>query len=203
MIALADGQHMVAQRARQVSSLLVKRCACSRDRREAFRRACLVVLATVAFAVHAAAQSKRALADLGRLDPPAYAEPLVRSGEPSPVFDEAMTAYGRRQYERVADLLRRYVAAEPDDPAANFYLAVSLMMIDDVGEAEDRLGAVVAAGASPFLNAARFVMAKASIRMGHLDVADRELERLSREEGPFAREAALLQPRVRALGKRR
>ena len=51
-----------------------------------------------------------------------------------------MKAYESRRFERAADVLRRFVTVEPDDPAGNFFLAVSLMMTDDVGEAEDRLG---------------------------------------------------------------
>ena len=171
-------------------------------------RACsaLFAILVVSLASAAEAQSRRALAELGRLEPPAYAAPLTRAGEPAPVFDEAMAAYQRRDYQRTADLLRRFAAVEPEDPAGNFFLAVSLMMIDEVGEAEDRLGVVVAgadAATSAFVDAAKFVMAKASIRTGRLDAAGRELERLSRGESLFARDAALLLPKVRALEKRR
>src|SRR5690349_11539858 len=111
-------------------------------------------LAAIAFATAvalalpsvAAAQARRTLAELGRLDPPAYAAPLVRGGEPSPVFDEGIDAYRKRQYPRAADVFRRFVTVEPDDPAGNFFLAATLMMTDEVGEADDRLGVVLAAG---------------------------------------------------------
>lgn len=162
--------------------------------------ACVAVLVMTAAAAHA--QSRRALAELGRLIPPAHAEPLLRSGDPSPVFEEAMTAYARKQYGHAADLLRRFAAVEPDDPAGNFFLAVSLMMTDEVGEAEDRLAAVLAAGQTPFERAARFVMAKAAIRLGKLDVADRELARLALGTDHYALDAAGLLPKVRALAKR-
>jgi predicted Zn-dependent protease len=147
-------------------------------------------------------QSRRALNDLGRLTPPAYGEPLVRIGDSAPVFDEAMRTYRQKQYVATADLLRRFAAAEPDDPAGNFFLAVSLMMTDEVGEAEDRLGAVLAAGQTPFERAARFVLAKAAIRLNKLDVAERELALLADGADHFALDAAGLLPRVRALKKR-
>jgi len=148
------------------------------------------------------AQSRRALAELGRLVPPPYEAPLLRPGDPSEVFDEAINAYSTRQFDRAAELLRRRVAAEPDDAAANFYLAVSLMMTDDVGEAEDRLRAVLALDASPFTVPARFVLAKAQIRLGRTDDAERELLVVVKKDGPWARSAAELLQRLRDMKKR-
>ena len=147
-------------------------------------------------------QSRRVLTELGKLDPPAHAAPLARLGEPSSLFDDAMKAYSGRQYERAADILRRFVTVEPEDPAGNFFLAVSLMMTDEVGEAEDRLGVVIGAGITPFEYPARFVRAKALIRLGHLDAADAELERVAKSAGVYARDAADLLPKVRAQKKR-
>ena len=151
----------------------------------------------------AAAQSRRVLADLGRLDPPAYSPPLVRTGEGAPVFDEAIAAYRARKFERTADLLRRFAAVEPDDPAGNFFLAAALMMIDDVGEAEDRLRVVLAAGETPFDAAARFISAKARIRVGDLDSAERELARVEQTSSAYARQAGDLLIKVRAVKKRK
>jgi predicted Zn-dependent protease len=162
----------------------------------------LVVAAASVGVVPEAAQSRRTLAALGRFDPPAYAQPLVRSGDPSPVFDDAIAAYGRRQFERAADLLRRMVAADPDDLAANFYLAASLMMTDEVGEAEDRLRAVLSAEPSAFTLPARLVLARALIRQGRLDAADDELSAVARDEGPSARAAGDLLARLRAARTR-
>jgi predicted Zn-dependent protease len=163
----------------------------------------VAVFGVVSTAGTAAAQSRRALAQLGQLDPPRYAAPLVRAGDPAPVFEEGIRAYGQKQYQRAADLFRRFVTAEPDDPAANFFLAATLMMVDDVGEAEDRLGVVLAAGETRFERAARFVLAKAAIRQGNLDAADRELSRLADGADHYALDAAGLLPKVRALKKRR
>jgi predicted Zn-dependent protease len=167
------------------------------------RTAAFVTLVTVLCfaAASEAGQSRRVLAELGRLEPPAYAAPLLRT-EPAPVFDEAMQAYAERRFERAADVLRRFVTSEPDDPAANFYLAVSLMMTDDVGEAEDRLGVVLQAGETPFEAAARFVLAKARIRNGDLASAERELVRLPQGTDSYARSAAELLPKVRAAKRR-
>lgn len=166
------------------------------------RLACAIVALVTALAAVAEAQSRRVLAELGKLDPPAHAAPLERGGDPSAVFDDAMKAYGGRQYSRAADILRRFVTVEPDDPAGNFFLAASLMMIDEVGEAEDRLGVVIGAGSTPFEYAARFVRAKAWIRLNQLDKADAELELVARSSDPYARTAAELLPKVRAQKKR-
>ena len=168
-----------------------------------FTRQVVAVIASVAMvAAVASAQSRRALADLGRIDPPPHAAPLERAGEPSYVFDDAMKAYDGRQYERAAEILRRFVTVEPEDPGGNFFLAVSLMMTDEVGEAEDRLNVVVDAGSTPFQFPARFVRAKAWIRLGKLDAAEQELQRVAASADPYARNAAELLARVRAQKKR-
>lgn len=164
--------------------------------------ALLATIMLLAMCGTAAAQSRRALRELGRISPPAYGGPLIRPGEAAPVFEDAMRAYRLKQYAGAADLLRRFAAAEADDPAGNFFLAVSLMMIDEVGEAEDRAAAVIAAGQTAFERAARFVMAKAAIRLGKLDVAERELTVVATGADHFALDAAALLPKVRALKKR-
>lgn len=158
---------------------------------------------TPAVASSASAQSKRALRELGRYEPPPYAASLVRQGDEWPLFESAIKAYTQRQYQETADLLRRGVAADPDDAAANFFLAASLMMTDEIGEAEDRAGAAIAAGQTPYLRPARFVLAKASIRLGKLDVAERELADLAAGSDRFALDSAGLLPKVRALRSRR
>ena len=166
------------------------------------RLGCATLVAVAACVTLASAQSRRVLAELGKLDPPLQAAPLERTGEPSAVFDDAMMAYAARQYGRAAEVLRRFVTIEPDDAAGNFFLAASLMMTDDVGEAEDRLGVVIDAGATPFEYPARFVRAKAWIRLGKLDAADRELELVAMSTDTYARSAAELLSKVRALKKR-
>jgi hypothetical protein len=162
------------------------------------RRPLVVAALVVCTVATTAAQSRRTIAELGRLDPPAYVAPLVRGGDPAPVFDDALLAYRGRRYEAAADLLRRFVTAEPDDPAGNFFLAVSLMMTDEVGEAEDRIGVVLAGGESPFAMAARFVRAKAKIRLRDLAAAERDLSVVAQSGDRYAREAAELAVKVRA-----
>lgn len=159
-------------------------------------------IAGVAAPSAAHAQSKRALNELGRFEPPAYAPPLIRHGEAWPVFESAMQAYSRKQYDACAELLRRAVTGEPEDAAANVFLAAALMMTDEVGEAEDRAGVALAAGQTPYERLARFILAKASIRLGKLEAAVRELTTLSEGADHFALDAAGLLPRVRALKKR-
>ncbi|HEV3057654.1 MAG TPA: tetratricopeptide repeat protein [Vicinamibacterales bacterium] len=146
-------------------------------------------------------QSRKVLTELGRVIPPAYAAPLIRTGDPSPEFDAAIEAYARRQYGPAADALRRFITAEPEDQAANFFLAVALMMIDDVGEAEDRLRAVLAGDETPFHMPARFVLGKALIRLGRLTEAEQQLMRVADSRDPLARAAGELVPKIRAVAK--
>jgi predicted Zn-dependent protease len=163
----------------------------------------IAVVSMLAAASVLHAQSRKALQELGRFVPPPYAEPLVRRGDSSAAFDEAIRAYEAKRYPAAADRFRRLIAADPDDVAGNFYLAVTLMMTDEVGEAEDRLGAVLAASESPFESPGRFVLAKACIRLGKLDEAEQQLTRVAASSDAWAQPAAELLPKVRALRNRK
>ena len=110
-----------------------------------------------------------------------------------------MDAYAAKQFDRAADGLRRVITSDPGNVTANFYLAVSLLMTDDVAEAIDRLHAVIGAGDSPFRQTAGVLLAKALMRTGDLDGATRELESTSRGTGSRAQEANDLLDRLAAV----
>jgi hypothetical protein len=163
---------------------------------------CAAVVSLVMSLVPAAqAQSKRALNELGHFEPPAYSGPLVRQGEPWPVFESAMSADG----SNISSARIRCAARSPSNRMMRRRTAPAsaLMMTDEVGEAEDRATVALAAGQTPYERTARFVLAKASIRQGKLDAAERELTVLAAGADHLALEAAGLLPRVKALTKRK
>jgi predicted Zn-dependent protease len=146
----------------------------------------------------AAARSHDALIAMARVDPPRDAPLAIRTDDVPPFFNEAMAAYSARKYAAAADGLRRVITSEPDDVHANFFLAVSLLMTDDVDEAIDRLRQVIGSGDSPLRRTAGILMAKALIRTGDLNGAERELQEVSDAGGTRATDAANLLRRLRA-----
>jgi len=142
---------------------------------------------------------REALMMLARVEPPRYVALTLRSADAPSAFDEAMQAYASKKFGEAAVGLRRVVNSEPNDLQANFFLAVSLLMTDDVGAAIDQLHAVLAAGDSPFRQTAEILLAKGLIQTGDLDGAERELERARRLPGSRAQEARDLLGQLRAV----
>ena len=145
-----------------------------------------------------------AVAQLARIEPPAYAPFRVRSGdERAARFDEAMGAYSAGDFERARNLLQGIVKDDSGNLPARFYLGVCLMMRDDAGAAVEQFRDVIAAGSSPFQESARIFLAKALMRTGDVGEARRQLETASRQTGPRAREAADLLQKLDAADRSR
>ena len=142
-----------------------------------------------------------AVQSLARVEPPAYVRPAARD-ERSPIFDEAIAEYAARRYQRAADGLRRVIASDPDDLPATFYLAVSLMMTDEVDEAIECLTRLVSADEVTLRRPASVLLAKAQMRTGALDAAERALDAAVRGASPEAAAAQDLLDRLRAARRR-
>jgi len=142
--------------------------------------------------------SRESLLALTRVEPPAFVPLTLRSADAPQAFDDGMAAYAAQKYQDAAKALERVVAAKPGDVQANFYLAVSLLMTDDVGRAIDRLHVVLDAGDTPFRQTATILLAKGLIREGNLDEAERQLEETSRQSGARAAEARTMLDSLRA-----
>lgn len=142
--------------------------------------------------------SRDALLALARVEPPAFVALTLRSASEPQAFDDAMAAYAAHNYQDAAKDLKSVIAAQPVDVQANFYLAVSLLMTDDVAQAIDRLRVVLGAGDTPFRQTATILLAKARIREGNLDEAERQLEQISSASGARATDARTMLDGLRA-----
>jgi TolA-binding protein len=142
------------------------------------------------------------LVALARIEPPPYLPLNVRGNSRSPSFDRAMRQYADGDYAGAARGLQRALADAPDDLPTNFFLGVSLLMIDDASAAAARLRRTVRFGDSPFQQLADLYLAKALIRQGDIDGARRELRNTTKLAGSHAAEARELLQQLESAGSR-
>jgi TolA-binding protein len=142
------------------------------------------------------------LVALGRIEPPPYLPFTLRGDSQSAAFDRAMRDYVDGDYAAASRGLRRALVDTPDDVATNFFLGVSLMMIDDADGAAARLRKTMQLGDSPFEQLADLYLAKALIRRGDLPGARRELLKTAKLPGGHAKEASDLLQQLQSLENR-
>jgi hypothetical protein len=107
-------------------------------------------------------------------------------------FDRAMADYAAGRHAQAADALRA-LAAERPAADVDFFLGISELMIGRAAAARDRLERVVSGQVQPYADEAHFYLAKASIRLGDVARARRELAlAIEREAGPEGEAARLL-----------
>ena len=141
------------------------------------------------------------LAALASFEPPRYVPrrlrgPLGAAGDAA--FRAAMQRYAAGDYAAAAEGLRAVVARDPDEPAPRFFLGVCLLLTDRPTTARAELQRVAAAGGSPYLEDARFFLAKAWLREGNLEQARLELQHVAALEADRAAEASGLLARLEA-----
>ena len=114
---------------------------------------------------------------LGAIEPPPFTPPRLRSSASGSraAFLVAMETYTRGDYVGAIPGLERAVRAEPEFPAARFFLGVAYLQLDRRPEAIEHLREVARRGESPYLEDAHFFLAKASIRNGDIETARSEL----------------------------
>jgi hypothetical protein len=153
---------------------------------------------------HAGATRTAAAPDLialARIEPPQYIPFRVRGADDtaSADFDRGMIDYANANYGEAARQLQVAQSVHPDDAATNFFLGVSLMMIDDAGAAAEALHRTIQLGDSPFRQVASLDLAKALIRQGNVDGARQELNRTIKYRGSHAAEARRLGQQLRKI----
>jgi hypothetical protein len=138
---------------------------------------------------------------LARVEPPQYIPFRVRGADEaaSADFDRAMLDYADANYREAARRLQVAQTTRPDDAATNFFLGVSLMMIDDAGAAAGSLRRTIQLGDSPFRQIASLDLAKALIRQGNLEGARQEVNRAVRYHGSHAAEARRLSQQLQQI----
>ena len=128
---------------------------------------------------------------LARFDPPAYLPaPQAKSGKQR-AFQGAIERYTKGDYAGAMAGLRATAAAQPDLPAARFYLGICFLLTNDTPAGIRELS-TVAAAASSYQERARFYLAKAYL--GQLDpmAAREQLQAMIAMHGELEKEAQAL-----------
>jgi tetratricopeptide (TPR) repeat protein len=144
----------------------------------------------------AVAESPSELRLLGQIEAPRYIPSNLRSGsgDRDQKFRAAMAKYTEGDYAAAAGELRGL-----DQAAARFYLGVCDIMIDNRDEAVSQLRSVEAMGETPYLEPARFFLAKALLANKDAAGAAQALEQTIALKGDREAEARRLLEQVRAL----
>jgi TolA-binding protein len=114
-----------------------------------------------------------------------------------PAFQAAMASYQKQDYAAAASALRAVTNATPDFVPARFYLGISLLLSGDRIAGIQELRALTEAGDSPYLQRARFYLAKGLIAEHDLHRAQEQLEKLAAQHGELQKQAAALLAQIR------
>ncbi len=124
---------------------------------------------------------------------PAYAP----APHTSKSFQAAMALYKQQDYRGAAAALASVTNAEPGLVAARFYRGVSLLLAGDRIAGIQELRALAEAGDSPYLERARFYLAKGLIAEHDLRRAQEQLENVIGQHGSLEKHAAELLRQIR------
>jgi tetratricopeptide (TPR) repeat protein len=95
--------------------------------------------------------------------------------------------------------LRAAAGLRPDAPQYAFFLGACQLLTNQVDPAVADFQRAIALGESPFLEEARFYLAKARLRQGNLPAARDELARTIERRGRLEEDARQLLAQVNAL----
>lgn len=135
--------------------------------------------------------------DLAAISPPRYQPSSLRGRGASPELEAAMNRYASGDYAGAAAALDAVLRREPTHLQALFYGGVSALLAGRHEDGVARLQKVIAAGDTPYLEEARFYLAKAYLQRGDVEAAERELERVIALRGDLEVTARELLDRVR------
>ena len=135
------------------------------------------------------------LADLARVEAPRYTPGRLRGAgdEATARFQDAMTHYERGDYATAIAGLRRAAALDAEAPHIPFFLGISQLMSGQLDAAIASLRQTLALGDSPYIEEARFFLAKAYLRKEDVGAARTELQRTVQLQGAREKEARDLQ----------
>jgi tetratricopeptide (TPR) repeat protein len=142
-----------------------------------------------------------ALSVLARVEPPLYVPLALRGGrdEAAEAFDAAMRLYAAGDYAGAIPGLRAAADLNPEAPRTLFFLAACLLLTGDTGGAAEGFERAIALGDSPYLEDARFYLAKARLRQGRVTAAREELRQVASLRGRLEQDARRLLGQLDAL----
>lgn len=139
--------------------------------------------------------------DFGPVEAPPWAPVRLRGPEDEAErrFQAAMEPYARGDWAAALPLLREAARLDPGAPGAAFYAGASALLLEQPNEAIEELQRVVALGDTPYLEEARFYLARACLAAGDLQAAREELKRVVELDGGRREAARQLLERLDAV----
>jgi predicted Zn-dependent protease len=132
---------------------------------------------------------------LAAITPPRYAALTTRSAEDADAsaFNAAMSRYSAGRYADAVRTLRPVAGRSPGLGHVQFFLGVSELMVGNAPAARSALQRAAASPEQPYADESHFYLAKAALRAGNRQEAQRELKiAVDREAGPPGEAARLL-----------
>jgi hypothetical protein len=128
------------------------------------------------------------LTELAQIEPPLYRPRVLRGVEATTAsrFSAAMRLYQNGKFDQAVPLLEPLSAHHVD---AAFFLTASYLLTGKPARAEASARQVIAAGDTPYLEEAHWLLAKALLAMNDADGARRELETVVGMQGEFRAQA--------------
>jgi len=136
------------------------------------------------------------LENLARFDPPEYETSEADSAKGFHQFQAAMEDYRKRDYARAIPRLSAAAQSQPQSVEARYYLAICLLLTNDRPDGIQLLKDVTASGNTPYLESARFYLAKALLGEGNLAGADLQLRIIVEMHGKLEKQAQLLHAQI-------
>jgi TolA-binding protein len=133
---------------------------------------------------------------LSRIEPPVYEASADDSAPGSREFRAAMEEYRKRNYSGAIAGLQAATQAQSQSVEAHFYLAICLLMTNDRSAGIQELQAVTGAGTTPYLEAARFYLAKALLADRNIRGADVQLRVIVEMHGKLEKQAQTLHAQI-------
>ncbi len=132
-----------------------------------------------------------AIARLAEVQPPPFEPKSLRtSGSEAELrFREAMVPYQEDCFAEAIPGLESAVALDPDFVPARFYLGASYLLTGEAREAVNHLGRIAEIEGSPYREWALWLRAKASLGLGDVAAARRDLEEIVQTGGDFEAQA--------------
>jgi TolA-binding protein len=124
---------------------------------------------------------------LSRFEPPAASSPTGPAA-----FVQAMSHYRDRDYAGAIPGLRSAASAQPKFWEARFYLGICFLLTSQTAQGIDQLRAVAASPKSPWVEKARFYLAKALLGEGDRSGAAQQLDVVIALQGDLERPARAL-----------
>jgi len=114
------------------------------------------------------------------------------------VFRAAMAKYTQQDYAAAARALRTVADSKPDLAAARFYLGISLLLSDNRIAGIQELRTLTMSGDNPYLERARFYLAKGLIAERDIPRAQQQLQDLIAQHGDLEKQATALLTQIRS-----